>query len=109
MSDKKDARSHKSDRVSWLDEKTNNQKIHAYTERLSTFLEATADGKIDDDELEQQEARLLKLMKKVEPQLNDALHDDVTQLLCELTAYNIMHTVNDLAKARPKRDSKFEW
>jgi len=38
----------------------------------------------------------------VEPELNDHLHEDVTHLLCELTAYNIMHTLHELLAARPK-------
>ena len=41
-------------------------------------------------------------MKKVEPKLDDDLHEEVTELLCELTAYNIMHTVSEIAEARPK-------
>ena len=56
-----------------------------------------ADGKIETQELKDQEARLIALMKKVEPELNDKLHEDVTHLLCELTAYNIMHTLHELA------------
>jgi hypothetical protein len=88
-------------RTSWLDEKANPQ-IQAYTERLETFLAAMADGRIDDNELKEQKARLVALMKKVEPELSDGLHDDVTKLLCELTAYNIMQAVHDLAGSRPK-------
>jgi len=45
---------------------------------------------------------LRKLMKEVEPKLDDALHASVTRLLCELTAYNIMHTLSSLENARPK-------
>src|SRR5262245_34327327 len=91
----------KSHRQGWLDEKSNPQ-IQTYTERLGAFLEAMADGKIDKKELKDQEARLVKLMKKVEPELSDDLHEHVTELLCELSAYNIMHTVHELAEARPK-------
>jgi hypothetical protein len=86
-------------RMSWLDD-TSTPQIQVYTERLGTFLEAMADGKVDDRELKQQEARLVALLKKVEPELDDVLHADVTKLLCELTAYNIMHTIHNLAEAR---------
>ena len=92
----------KSARQSWLDSSTDAPLINKYTEELSTFIEAMADGKVDAPELAEQEARLLKLMKDVEPQLDDALHGSVTQLLCELTAYNIMHTLASLEEARPK-------
>ncbi len=30
------------------------------------------------------------------------LHEQVTHLLCELSAYNIMHTIHDLVKEQPK-------
>lgn len=92
----------KSARQSWLDSGTDAPLINKYTEELSTFIEAMADGKVDAPELAEQEARLLKLMKEVEPQLDDALHASVTRLLCELTAYNIMHTLASLEEARPK-------
>jgi hypothetical protein len=88
-------------RTNWLDD-TSTPLIQAYTERLGTFLEALADGRVDEHELKDQEKRLVALMKKVEPQLSDGLHEEVTKLLCELTAYNIMHTVHDLAAVRPK-------
>jgi hypothetical protein len=86
--------------MSWLDASATPQ-IQAYTEKLGTFLDAMADGTVDTHELAQQEARLVALMKKVEPALGDDLHADVTDLLCELTAYTIMHTLHDLAAARP--------
>jgi hypothetical protein len=102
MAGKKETAHGGTGRVHWLDEKTDAPQIQEYASKLSTFLEAIADGVIDDRELKDQEARLVALMKTVEPQLSDALHGEVTQLLCELTAYNIMHTVHDLARSRPK-------
>ena len=89
-------------RTHWLDESTDAPLIHDYAQRLSGFLEAMADGKIETHELKEQEARLVALMKKVEPELSDKLHEDVTHLLCELSAYNIMHTLHELVAAKPK-------
>ena len=86
---------------SWLDEKQSLQ-IDGYVQKLGTFVEAMADGRIDDKELTDQEKRLVTLMKEVEPTLNDAQHGQVTKLLCELTAYNVMQTLNSLQSARPK-------
>ena len=58
-----------------------------------------ADGKIDAEELKAQEARrVAALMKTVEPELDDKLHEQVTHLLCELSAYNIMHTLHQLVE-----------
>lgn len=86
---------------SWLDEKAQTPVIDAYVQKLSTFVQAMADGKIDDGELAAQEQRLSAVMKEVEPTLSDAQHQQVTKLLCELTAYNIMQTLNSLEQARP--------
>ena len=61
-----------------------------------------ADGRIDDQELKAQEARVVALMKAVEPKLDDDLHEQMTHLLCELSAYNIMNTLHQLMEATPK-------
>ena len=92
-------------RTHWLDEKTDAPLIDQYVHRLGGFLDAMADGRIDASELKTQEARVVALMKTIEPELPDALHEQVTHLLCELSAYNIMHTIHGLVEAKPK--SKF--
>jgi hypothetical protein len=91
-----------STRTDWLDEKTHTPLIGQYAERLGTFLEAMADGRIEAHELKAQEARVTALMKSVEPKLDDTLHEEVTHLLCELSAYNIMHTLHNLVESAPK-------
>jgi hypothetical protein len=40
-------------------------------------------------------------MKEVEPQLDDAVHEKVTRLLCEMTAYNLMQMLHAMQEARP--------
>jgi hypothetical protein len=87
---------------SWLDDKAQTPQIDGYVQKLTTFVEAMADGHIDDAELQAQEKRLVTLMKEIEPALNDAQHAQVTKLLCELTAYNVMQTLNSLQSARPQ-------
>lgn len=87
---------------SWLDEKAQAPLIDGYVQKLTTFVDAMADGRIDDREVAEQEQRLVALMKDVEPTLNEAQHVQVTKLLCELTAYNVMQTLNSLQSARPK-------
>ena len=76
--------------------------IGQYVERLGSFLDAMADGKIDSSELKAQEARVAALMKSIEPKLDDELHEQVTHLLCELSAYNIMHTIHGLVDGAAK-------
>jgi hypothetical protein len=87
---------------SWLDAESHAPVIERYARRLGPFVEAMADGKIDDSEVQAQEKRLVKLMKEVEPTLSPALHEKVTQLLYELTAYNLMHVLHSIEQARPK-------
>jgi hypothetical protein len=89
-------------RTAWLDPGSDAPLIGQYAERLGSFLEAMADGHIDASELKAQQDRVAALMKTVEPKLDDALHAEVTQLLCELSAYNIMHTLHQLMAAQPK-------
>lgn len=63
------------------------------------------DGKIDESELDEQEQRLVGLMQEIEPQLDDALHERVTELLCELTAYDLMQTLHSISSG-PSRCSR---
>ena len=87
-------------RASWLDEDSNTPLIAQQAQRLDTFIAAMADGKIDDKELASQESRVVALMREVEPQLSDVQHQKVTQLLCELTAYDVMQMVHSIGAAR---------
>jgi hypothetical protein len=89
-------------RVSWFDEKSQTPLIEQYARDLKSFLDALADGKVDDSEIKGQEARVLNLMKEIEPKLDDALHAKVTALLCELTAFDLMQTLHQMQQARPR-------
>lgn len=87
---------------SWFDETSNTPIIGEQARRLDSFLEAVADGVIEDREIKAQEDRLVALMREVEPLLSDDLHDKVTQLLCELTAYDMMQMLHSMHEARPR-------
>jgi hypothetical protein len=89
-------------RLSWFDEKTHAPLIEKYARQLDSFVTTMADGIVEPSEIKVQEERLIKLMKEIEPQLDDPLHAKVTQLLCELTAYDLMQTVAAMQAARPK-------
>ena len=89
----------------WLDEDGDTPLIAEEAKRLDSFIAAMADGKVTDAELEAQEQRVVKLMKEVEPQLDGKLHEQVTNLLCELTAYDMMQLLNMMQQSRPM--SKF--
>jgi len=76
--------------------------IDQYARQLTSFMEAIADGRIETPELAAQEARLTRLMKEIEPQLSDALHEKITRLLCELTAYDLMQMLHSMQENRPQ-------
>jgi hypothetical protein len=86
----------------WFDETTDTPLIAEQARRLDSFLTAVADGRVENREVQEQEARLVALMKEIEPQLEGTLHDKVTQLLCELTAYDMMNVMNMMQEARPE-------
>jgi hypothetical protein len=89
-------------RTSWLDDNQETIRIDDYARQLSPFIDAMADGRIDDRELTTQEERVAKLMKEIEPKLDDATHQRVTELLCELSAFSAMQMLRALYDARPK-------
>ncbi len=89
------------ERRSWIDPETNEPLIDDYASQLSTFLDAMADGVIDDQELAAQESRLVALLGAVEPGLSDEQHAKLTELMCELSAYNIMQFCHQMQQHRP--------
>ena len=89
-------------RPSWVDELTQTPLIDDYARQLESFISAMADGRVDENEVKGQEQRVVKLLKEIDPQLADALHAKVTQLLCELTAYAIMQMLYAMEQTRPK-------
>jgi len=89
-------------RKSWLDEKGESTLIDDYAQQTTSFIEAMADGKIDDSEIASQEAKVVELMKKIEPQLDDAQHAKITELLSELSAFNVMQMLHVIHSSRPK-------
>ena len=88
-------------KTTWFDEASSASLIAEQAQRLDSFLQAIADGKVTDAEVKTQEERLVKLMKEIEPQLEPKLHERVTELLCELTAYDLMQALNMMQSARP--------
>ncbi len=92
-------------RKSWLDDE-GGIAIDAYARKLESFVEAMADGVVSADEITAQEKRLADLMREIEPQLDDAMHERITKLLCEITVYDIMQLMHTMQEARTK--ARFE-
>jgi hypothetical protein len=87
-------------RVDWFDEKTHVPVIDEQVQKLSSFIDAMADGVIDNAELEKQQSSVIEAMRAVEADLNDEQHAKITRLLVELSAYNIMRLLHELQQTR---------
>ena len=88
-------------RPSWLDDE-GGDAIDDYARKLESYVQAMADGIVTTDEVEGQEQRVVDLMREIEPQLDDALHAKVTELLCELVAFDILQLLHTVQESRPK-------
>jgi hypothetical protein len=86
----------------WFDAASEAPLLGEYARKLDSFLDAVADGRVTSHELESQEERVVGLMKEVEPLLSPEAHEKVTQLLCEVTAYDLMNTLHMAGQSRPK-------
>ena len=89
-------------RMSWFDEEAEHPVVLDRVNKLESFTSALADGVVQNDELAAQEQRLVSAMKHLEAGLNDELHEDVTNVLVELTAYNVMRLLHDLQAERAR-------
>jgi len=89
-------------KASWFDDRTEHPTLHQSVEKLESFTAAMADGVVEKKELEGQEQRLTAAMKALEPKLSDELHAQVTSVMIELTAYNIMRLLHELHTERAR-------
>ena len=89
-------------RTSWFDDKAEHPAIQERVSNLESFTTALADGVVSKQELAGQEQRLVAAMKSVESDLSDPVHAKVTDVLVELTAYNIMRLLHELQTERAR-------
>jgi hypothetical protein len=97
----KSAGAETSGKSAWFDEQSHTTLISEKAIQLESFIGAIADGKVTDAELKAQEEKVIKKMKEIEPQLDSKLHARVTELLCELSAYDMMQMLNAMQQSRP--------
>lgn len=86
-------------RANWLTD-DHTPDLDSHVSQLEHFAAALADGVVDAAELTAQEQNLVAAMRAVESSLSDEQHAKVTKLLAELTAYNVMQVLHDMAAAR---------
>ena len=89
-------------RTSWFDEKAEYPVIQQEVNKLRSFTDAMADGIIEKNELDAQEQRLVAAMRRLEPELSDELHEKVTVVMVEMSAYNIMRLLHELHAERAR-------
>ena len=89
-------------RTNWFDDKAEHPIIQEQVTKLESFTNALADGVVTSQELSDQEHRLVAAMKSVELDLSDALHEKVTRVLVELTAYDVMRLLHELHAERAR-------
>lgn len=87
-------------RATWYDAEREQPRIEEQIHHLRGYVEALDDGVIDAGELDEQGRRVVAAMRAVEGRLDDALHADVTEVLLELTAYNVMRLLRVLQLRR---------
>jgi hypothetical protein len=90
------------ERTSWFDEDAAHPVILESVNKLESFTSALADGVVEKRELAGQEQRLVAAMKHLEVELSDELHAKVTNVLVELTAYNVMRLLHELHAERAR-------
>ena len=83
-------------RTSWFDDKAEHPVIQERVQKLESFTQAMADGVVSSQELQAQSERLTAAMKALEGHLSDEAHAQVTTVLVELSAYNVMRVLHEL-------------
>jgi hypothetical protein len=76
--------------------------IEEKVQQLEHFTKAMADGVVEKGEVEEQQDRLIAAMRDVEGKLDDELHEKVTNLLVELTAYDMMRMLHEIQTERAR-------
>jgi hypothetical protein len=89
-------------KTSWFDDKAEHPILQERATKLDSFTSALADGVVSKQEVDGQEQRLVTAMRALEPELSDALHEKVTTVLVELSAYNVMRLLHELQAERAR-------
>ena len=71
-------------RSSWFDPQTHQAGFGEWVEQMDSWQQALAYGTVDADELQAQAQRVTDLLRALEPELSDALHEKLTVVFREL-------------------------
>jgi hypothetical protein len=79
-----------SSRISWFDQETGSILLSEYFQRMDSWQRAMADGKITAEEIRDQSSKVIELLKEVEPMVNEAEHQLITEALYEMAVLQAM-------------------
>jgi hypothetical protein len=87
-------------RRSWFSEEGDDFVFHRYVERVDTWKDAIADGRVTGEEVREQAERVADLMRSLEDRLDDDLHDFVTTVFLEWAVLQGLQSVALAQEAR---------
>ena len=70
-------------RRSWFSEEGDDFVFHRYVDRVESWKDAIADGRVTADEVREQAERVAAMMRDLEDRLDDDLHGFVTDVFVE--------------------------
>ncbi|WP_218082339.1 hypothetical protein [Anthocerotibacter panamensis] len=79
-------------RKPWFGETTEQLQLVAYLQRMSSWQQAIADGKITAEEIRLQAEKVVDLLKSVQPLLTDPQKSQLTRILYEMAVLQAMQT-----------------
>jgi len=79
-------------RKHWFDDTSGQLHLVSYFQRMSSWQEAVADGKITSEEIRTQAERVIDLLKSVQSRLTDSQRAQLTRILYEMAVLQGMQT-----------------
>ncbi|AGY59236.1 hypothetical protein [Gloeobacter kilaueensis] len=77
-------------RTGWFDEANGVTRLSEYFQRMESWQQAIADGKITPEEIRDQSSRVIALLKEVEPLVSEPEHQLITETLYEIAVLQAM-------------------
>jgi hypothetical protein len=79
-----------SSRISWFDQEKGPLYLAEYFQRMASWQQAIADGKITPEEIRDQAGKVIALLKEVEPLVSEAERQVITETLYEMAVLQAM-------------------
>lgn len=86
--------------ISWFDPETGLLRLDELAAAQPSFKKILADGEISDDELYEQSNHVIKLLHRLDQELDHEQHNLVTELLSEMAVLFEISQYNELQKLK---------